>query len=76
MLSGSDHNEGSTVPEHANPASENWRFYRPELDVLRLLAFLLVFVHHAGLAIFGCLLLMRVWIGSATIFSSQFLSDY
>jgi peptidoglycan/LPS O-acetylase OafA/YrhL len=59
MLSGSDHNEGSTVPEHANPASEDWRFNRPELDVLRLLAFLLVFVHHAGLAIFGCLLLMR-----------------
>jgi peptidoglycan/LPS O-acetylase OafA/YrhL len=43
----------STLPDHADPTSEDRRFYRPELDVLRLLAFLLVFVHHGGLGFFG-----------------------
>ena len=31
----------------ATPASANGRYYRPELDVVRFLAFLLVFLHHA-----------------------------
>jgi peptidoglycan/LPS O-acetylase OafA/YrhL len=35
------------------PAATGARYYRPELDVLRFLAFLLIFIHHAGTEFFG-----------------------
>jgi peptidoglycan/LPS O-acetylase OafA/YrhL len=37
------------VSHVVTPSPSAARFYRPELDVLRLLAFLLVFMNHAGL---------------------------